>query len=133
LPYAVLPPAIKALIHEMAALETDEVGLVAYFHSADTWTLVTSDRLVGRTDGTAFNMRLEAIDEARPEVLATPGGRRSLIESRGNYKGKLLEILLVRSGQQTHNVSIEGPWKSGPFLGLQNVLLMLRRSRARRT
>jgi hypothetical protein len=131
-PYDALPAAIKALIHEMAALETDEVGLVAYFHSDDTWTLLTSDRLVGRTNGSAFNMRLEAIHGARSEILATPEGRRSLIEARGNFKGRSVEILLVRSGQQIHNVSIEGPWKSRPSIGLQNVLLMLMRSRARR-
>src|SRR5262249_26489333 len=78
-PYGELPGASGKLIHDRGALEEDEVGLVAYIHSADTWTLLTSDRLVGTTSGTAFNIALREISEARPELLSTPEGRKGLI------------------------------------------------------
>ncbi len=83
------PLEVMKIIHEKISLDDDEVGLVIYFHDSGTWTLLTSDRLIGETNRNAFNTDLRTISEFRPDLF---NGKR---DANGNIEEKRVETVTV--------------------------------------
>jgi hypothetical protein len=123
--YDEAPRAMREVIHRRTALEENEEGLVVYFHDAETWTLLTSERLIGKTKGTGFNMELRAIKDVMPDLY------EGMMDADGNIRRRPVEKLNIASQQGSHRVCIEGPVKSGPYVGLWNAILMVMRASRR--
>ena len=112
------PRQMMKIIHGKISLDHDEVGLIVYFRDPGTWTLLTTDRLIGETDGSAFNADLRTISEFRPDFF---DGMR---DADGSIEERPIETVTVKANCKSYTMSIEGPFKSAPLLGLWNVVLM---------
>jgi hypothetical protein len=118
--YANAPREMMKIIHRKISLDDHETGLVVYFQDPGTWTLLTSDRLIGETNRRAFNANLRTISKFRADFLR---------DAEGGIKERPIETVTVKSNCRSCTVSIEGPFKSAPHLGLRNVILMAMRMR----
>ena len=114
------PREMLKIIHRKISLDDHEVGLVVYFHDSGTWTLLTSDRLTGETNQSAFNADLRTISEFRPDRMRGVDG---------NIEERPIETVTVKANCKSYTVSIEGPFKSAPLVGLWNAVLMAMRMR----
>jgi len=121
-PYDDAPREIREIIHRSISLNDHEVVLVVYFRDPSTWTLLTSDRLIGEAIGSGINEDLRAITDIRSDV------RKGMLGVDGKVRQRSIETLTVEAGTKSYTVSIEGPFKSGPQLGLLNAVLMLIRT-----
>jgi hypothetical protein len=118
--YANVPREMMKIIHGKISLDDHEVGLVVYFHDPGTWTLLTSDRLIGETNRSAFNANLRTISKLRSNYLR---------DADGNIEERSVETVTVKANCKSYTVSFEGPFKSAPLLGLRNAVLMAMRMR----
>jgi hypothetical protein len=114
------PGEMMNIIHGKISLDDHEVGLVVYFHDPGTWTLLTSDRLIGETNRSPFNAHLRTISKFRADFSR---------DADGNIEERPIETVTVKANCKSYAVSIEGPFKSAPHLGLQNVVLTAMRMR----
>ena len=121
--YENAPREMIIIIHGKISLDDHEVGLVVYFHDSGTWTLLTSDRLIGETNRSPFNAVLRTISKFRPDFF---DGMR---DADGNIEEKRIETVTIKANCESYTVSIEGPFKSALLLGLWNVVLMAMRVR----
>lgn len=121
--YDSAPREMMKIIHGKISLDDHEVGLVVYFHDSGTWTLLTSDRLIGETNRSAFNAVLRTISAFRPDFF---DGMR---DAHGNIEERPIETVTLKANCKSYTLSIEGPFKSAPLLGLWNAVLMAMRMR----
>jgi hypothetical protein len=125
-PYNGAPPKIRQIIDGRISLDDNEVGLVLYFHDPGTWTLLTSDRLIGEANGSGVNAQLRTITKIEWDF--TPDHYKHMLDGDGNIRKRPIEPLTIEAHRKTCTVSIEGPFKSGPHLGLFNAVLHLPRN-----
>jgi hypothetical protein len=118
-PYDDAPPEIMKIIRGKISLNDHEVGLIVYFRDPGTWTLLTSDRLIGETNGSAINADFRTISEIRSDLVC-----KDMLDADGNVRNRPIETLTVKADCKSYIVSIEGPFKSAPHLGLWNAVLM---------
>ena len=124
---------IREVIRGKVSLDDREVGLVAYFHDPGTWTLLTSDRLIGETKSAGFDVDLQAIRRIAPDWVRIPDMCKGMLDADGNVRERPIETFIVEADQKTYTVSIEGPFKSLPHLGLWNATLIAMRGRPERS
>ncbi len=116
---------IKKFFHEHVKLRENEIEIIVYFENVNIWTLLTSDRIIGRNSGEEFDIELNSITRIEPNFH----GRAMNVD--GSFKSTLIETLKAHTDQKTYTMCIEGPMKSGPHIGLWNVILMVMDMKAR--
>src|SRR5215467_5162748 len=90
-PYDHAPKEIMKIIHGKISLDDHEVDLVVYFRDPGTWTLLTSDRLIGETNGSAFNADLRTISKIRPDLC------KGTLGADGNIRKRPIETLTIKA------------------------------------